>query len=119
MYLPNPGPNGWFNPAAFSEPGQVLNADGEELTEYGDLSRRAGRGPATQSLDFSVFRNIRLNERLTLQFRAETFNITNTPAFFLPAASSAELTIGNSSFGKLTSSSATGRIIQFGLKLYF
>jgi hypothetical protein len=64
-----------------------------------------------------------------LQFRAEFFNFTNTPTFFLPAASSPTLTcIGpaggacnasNPSFGKLTSGSATGRQIQFGMKLYF
>jgi hypothetical protein len=35
-------------------------------------------------------------------------NLTNTPTFFLPSATNAALTIGNASFGKLTSSSATG-----------
>ena len=64
-----------------------------------------------------------------LQFRAEFFNFTNTPTFFLPAANSPTLTcIGNpgsacnsknASFGKLSSGTATGRQIQFGLKLYF
>jgi hypothetical protein len=56
---------------------------------------------------------------LTLQFRAESFNLTNTPAFSLPGASSQAMTIGNANFGKLTTSSATGRQNQFGLKLIF
>ena len=43
----------------------------------------------------------------------------NTPAFFLPSAASPALTIGNPNFGKLTASSATGRQLQFGLKLLF
>jgi hypothetical protein len=118
-YVPNPGPNGWFNPAAFTEPGQAINVKGTPITEFGDLARRAGRGPGTRNLDFSVFRNFAIRERVRLQFRAEAFNISNTPAFFLPAANSPELTIGNSSFGLLAASSAVARQIQFGLKLYF
>jgi hypothetical protein len=68
-------------------------------------------------------------ERYWLQFRSEFFNFTNTPTFFLPAASSPTLTcIGaagapcnanNPTFGKLTNGTATGRQIQFGLKFYF
>jgi hypothetical protein len=71
------------------------------------------------NLDFSVFRVFRLRENMRLQFRAESFNLTNTPAFFLPSAASPALTIGNANFGKLTASSATGRQLQFGLKLVF
>jgi hypothetical protein len=119
MYLPNGGPDGWFNPAAFTQPGQVTNAKGAPLTKFGNLARRAGRGPGTTNLDFSVFRNFVLRERFNLQFRAEAFNISNTPAFFLPSAASPALTIGNATFGKLTASSATGRQLQFGLKLLF
>ena len=119
MYLPNKGPDGWFNPAAFSQSGQVLNAKGTPLTKFGTLARRAGRGPGTTNLDFSVFRSFPVGERFRLQFRAEAFNLSNTPAFFLPSAASPALTIGNSSFGKLSASSATGRQLQFGLKLLF
>lgn len=119
MYLPDAGPNGYFNPAAFSQPTQVLNVRGTPLTQFGNLARRAGRGPGTKNLDFSVFRNFAFAERFNLQFRAEAFNLTNTPAFTLPSANSPALTIGNPSFGKLNSSSATGRQLQFGLKLYF
>jgi hypothetical protein len=56
---------------------------------------------------------------LRAQFRAEAFNLTNTPTFFLPSATNAALTLGSATFGKLTSSSATGRQLQFGLKLLF
>jgi Carboxypeptidase regulatory-like domain len=119
LYLPDGGPDGWFNPAAFSQPGQVRNVRGTLLTKFGTLARRAGRGPGTNNLDFSVFRNFSIRERFNLQFRAEAFNLTNTPAFFLPSAASPALTIGNPTFGKLTASSATGRQLQFGLKLVF
>ena len=62
---------------------------------------------------------VRRSERATVQFRAEAFNVTNTPTFFLPNANNSALTIGNANFGKLVSSSATGRQIQFGLKVIF
>jgi hypothetical protein len=119
VYLPNGGPDGWFNPAAFAEPGTVTNARGVALTKFGTLARRFGRGPGTKNLDFSIFRNFALREKMNLQFRAEAFNLTNTPAFFLPSAASPALTIGNANFGKFTASSATGRQLQFGLKLVF
>jgi hypothetical protein len=119
MYLPDGGPDGWFNPAAFTQPGRVSNVRGTPLTLFGNLARRAGRGPGTTNLDFSIFRNFVLREGLNLQFRAEAFNLSNTPAFFLPSAASPALTIGNANFGKLTASSATGRQLQFGLKLLF
>lgn len=119
LYLPNRGPNGWFNPAAFAQPHSVLNANGVPITMFGNAARLVGRGPGLENLDFSILRNFRMREHFNLQFRTEAFNLTNTPAFYLPSASSAALTIGNAGFGKLTSSSATGRQAQFGLKLVF
>ena len=111
--------DGYFNPAAFTEPGQVRNVNGTPITMFGNAARRVGRGPGSVNWDFSLFKNFRATERTTVQFRAEAFNLTNTPTFYLPAASSSALTIGNPNFGKLTSSSATGRQIQFGLKILF
>jgi hypothetical protein len=70
-------------------------------------------------MDFSLFKNFHPVERLNVQFRAEAFNLSNTPTFALPSASVAALTIVNPGFGKLASSSATGRQLQFGLKLNF
>ena len=108
-----------FNPAAFTEPAQVRNANGSPITLYGNSARRVGRGPGSSNLDFSLFKNFLVAERLNIQFRAEAFNLSNTPTFTLPSASNQALTIGNANFGKLSSSSATGRQIQFGLKLNF
>ena len=119
IYLPNKGVDGFFNPAAFAQPGTATAANGQVLTRFGTAQRRIGRGPAATNLDFSLFKNFRISERWNIQFRAEAFNFTNTPAFFLPGATSSALTIGNANFGKLTSSSATGRQIQLGLKMIF
>jgi hypothetical protein len=119
MYLPDPGVDGWFNPAAFTDPQSVRNAKGNAITLFGNSARRVGRGPTSKNLDFSLFKNFKIRERANVQFRAEAFNLTNTPTFFLPSASNPALTLGTPSFGKLSSSSATGRQVQFGLKLNF
>ena len=119
IYLPNRGVDGWFNPAAFTDPVTINNAKGIPITQFGNAARRIGRGPDSTNLDFSLFKGFKIKERRQVQFRAEAFNLTNTPTFFLPSATNASLTIGNASFGKLTASSATGRQLQFGLKLLF
>jgi hypothetical protein len=119
LYLPNKSVDGYFNPAAFSEPVQVRAANGAPIPLFGDAARRVGRGPGSVNFDVSLFKNFQVRERMRAQFRAEAFNVSNTPSFFLPAASSSTLAIGNQGFGKLTSSSATGRQLQFGLKLSF
>jgi len=119
MYLPNRSVDGFFNPAAFTDPQQVRNSRGSPITLYGNAARRVGRGPGSKNLDFSLFKNFRARERLNVQLRAEAFNLTNSPTFTLPSASNSALTIGNPNFGRLASSSATGRQVQFGLKVSF
>jgi hypothetical protein len=129
MVLDNASVDGYFNPAAFSVPGTVPSVTGAAIQKFGDSARRVARGPGSKNADVSIFKNTMIGERMMVQFRAEFFNFTNTPTFFLPAANSPTLTcIGaagsacnsnNPLFGKLSSGRATGRQIQFGLKLYF
>jgi hypothetical protein len=129
MVLPNSSVDGYFNPAAFLVPGTVPSNTGASVQLFGNAARRVARGPGSKNADLSVFKNTAISERFMLQFRAEFFNFTNTPTFYLPAANSPTLTcIGapgsacnsnNPSFGKLSSGTATGRQIQFGMKLYF
>jgi hypothetical protein len=107
----------------------VLSASGAPIQEFGDSARRVARGPGSKNADVSFFKNTTFGERMMLQFRAEFFNLTNTPTFFLPSANSPTLTCmgapgsacnsNNPLFGKLSSGQATGRQVQFGLKLYF
>ena len=119
MYLPGKSVDGYFNPAAFSEPARVPNAKGALLTMFGNSARRVLRGPGSVNLDLSLLKTFRVREGLNLQLRAEAFNVSNTPTFTLPAASNSTLALGNANFGKLSSSSATGRQLQLGLKLMF
>ncbi|MBI3696297.1 MAG: TonB-dependent receptor, partial [Acidobacteria bacterium] len=119
----------FFNPNAFRVPGTVSSSTGARVQLFGDSARRVARGPGSGNFDFSVFKNTTITERYRLQFRAEFFNLTNTPTFFLPSGSDPTMTCsgppgaacnaGNAQFGKLSNGTATGRQIQFGLKLIF
>jgi hypothetical protein len=116
----NPYPNAPTAPA-----GQIYCAN-----LLGSLGRNQITGPGFFDVDFSVFKNIRLSERFTTQFRVEVFNILNHPNFLAPVdnetlfnggslsngldASSAGL-----SPGKIDSTSGDSREIQFGFKLNF
>ncbi len=127
--LPSASVDAYFNPAAFSVPRTTPSVTGAPIQLFGNAARRVARGPGSKNADVSIFKNTTITEHTLLQFRAEFFNFTNTPTFFLPAANSPTLTcIGapgstcnsnNPAFGKLSSGTATGRQIQFGLKLYF
>jgi hypothetical protein len=48
---------------------------------FGNIERNAFRGPDFTNWDFSVTKNTKLTERLTLQLRGEFFNILNHPNF--------------------------------------
>jgi hypothetical protein len=119
MYVENKGVDQYFNPAAFKAPGTIPSNTGVPVQRFGDSARHVARGPGSVNFDFSLFKNTTITERTTLQFRSEFFNLTNTPTFYLAAANSPTLTVGQPSFGKLSSSTAVGRQIQFGMKLIF
>ena len=73
------------------------------------------RGPYQRNFDFGVQRNFFLNEHGALQFRAEFFNLTNTPNFGLPVNDRS----AGPAFGVISSTASNPRIIQFGLKYNF
>src|SRR5262249_24837710 len=80
---------------------------------YGDVGRNILRGPASQTVVASVFKNFPIKERLKFQFRFETFGLFNHTNFGTPSA-----TVNPASFGNITSASGS-RIIQLGVKLLF
>jgi hypothetical protein len=107
-------PSQWFNPNAFLAP-----TPGSGF--YGNLGRDTLIGPGLATWDFSAFKTTTLRERLSLQFRAEIFNLLNRANFNTPnlitftSSSSGTKTSGTA--GAITSTSTTSRQIQFGLKL--
>jgi hypothetical protein len=87
----------------------VVNAIGT----FGNSGRNNLKGPRFFQTNLGVLRTIELRERLSLQFRAEFFNLFNNVNFNPPGT-----TVGTSSFGVI-SSAANPRILQFALKLLF
>ena len=51
---------------------------------YGNLGRNALQGPPFKQWDLAIYKNTRFTERLSLQLRAEFFNILNHPNFSNP-----------------------------------
>jgi len=96
----------WFNTRAFSQPAPFT---------FGNVSRTLPdvRGPGERNLDFSLFKAYRFGEQRRVEFRAEFFNLTNTPNFGLPGT-----ILGTGNFGVIGGQANTPRQVQFGLKLY-
>jgi hypothetical protein len=99
--------NRYFDPLVYQAPAPYT---------FGNTPRfMAGlRGPGVANFDVSVFKNIPVWERVTLQFRAEAFNIANRAEFGLPNTS-----IGSPAAGVITAQAHSPRDIQFALKLLF
>ncbi|MBV9082681.1 MAG: hypothetical protein JOZ62_08405 [Acidobacteriaceae bacterium] len=76
-------------------------------------------GPPLRRIDFSLFKTIPIAEGTRLEFRAECFNLANTPNFAVPTAASFTNFINTSTFGRITGTLGNPRELQFALKLYF
>ena len=67
----------------------------------GSLSRPLRlRTAFTVSSDFSIFKEFPVTETMHFEFRAESFNLTNTPSFALPGTLNYLNTV---SFGQISS----------------
>ncbi len=105
--------NNYFNRAAFA-PAPVIGDDGA-ATGFGNCGRGTVRGPSELNLDAAIQRSFPVFRESSLLFRAEFFNATNTPKFGFPGVDVST----PSTFGVITSSVASPRIIQFALKYSF
>jgi hypothetical protein len=67
-------------------------------------------------VDVSLFKNVRVHEKTTVQFRTEVFNLTNTGDFGGP-----DNRLGDQSFGQLTTltSGYTPRLVQFAVRIQY
>jgi hypothetical protein len=79
----------------------------------GNLSRNTFRGPSFQDVDFAIFKNTNIGEKVKAQFRAEMFNLFNHTDLYQPQGN-----MGSPQFGQSTAAFAP-RQIQFGLKVLF
>ena len=94
----------WFNVADFSPVG---------LFTIGNSSRNPVRGPGLQEADLMIGKTFRIAERFRCEFRAEAFNVTNTPPLNDPSGS-----FGPAAFGTITSA-GNPRDFEFAVKVHF
>jgi hypothetical protein len=93
--------------------------------DFGDSSVGLVRGPGQHNLDAAVERSFPIREANGFRFRAEFFNLTNTPQFGNPGNSIGYGNAANpnptpsAAFGKITSTITSPRIIQLALKYAF
>jgi hypothetical protein len=111
-------------PANYSVPTNQLNLaafTAPPVGRIGNLGRNVLHGPGAVNFDFSLFKTFAFTERQRFEFRAETFNIFNTPQFSIPGGN---ITAGPSfgrSLSTISTSSgfATNRQVQFALRYMF
>jgi hypothetical protein len=84
---------------------------------FGDAGRNTLFGPVLGNLDFALMKNTKLNEKISLQVRAEFFNLFNHPNRGLPGFILE--TAGGRGFADLGERDATPRRVRIGLKLSF
>jgi hypothetical protein len=117
--------NGYLNQSAFTIAPEAPNGSGPGDTDFGDSGVGIVRGPGQHNMDIAVERVFPVTESSSLRFRAELFNLTNTPQFANPN-NNLDFTTGsagpanlNPSFGQIISTAANPRIIQFAAKYVF
>jgi hypothetical protein len=95
----------WFDITAYRAP----------LTgTLGNAGNGTVRGPGLKNFDLSLQKSIAVKEGQRLEFRAEFFNLTNTPAF----NAAAQRSVNSATFGEIIAAQGQ-RNIQFALKFYF
>ena len=100
-------PEQFLNADAFAEPAPFT---------FGNAGRNLVTGPSLFQLDFGLYKNFPINERMGFQFRTEYFNAFNNVNFGSPNAN-----IDSPAFGAIggLASGQAARQIQFGLKFLF
>jgi hypothetical protein len=111
--------NNGVNDGFFSTPTVISNGNAVQIAP-GNLGRNTFTGPGWWNMDFSLVKDTPIKERISLQFRAEFFNIFNTATFSTPGVSgSSGNVLGSPGFGYSSTTATAERQIQFGLRLVF
>lgn len=111
--IDNPTIARWFDTSLGTAPGTAAWGTPTVFT-FGNGGRNLLRGPGRTNVDFSLFKNFQITERVKLQFRSEMFNIFNHAQFDLPNSG-----VGNPNAGIITGLAGIPRQVQFALRLTF
>jgi hypothetical protein len=118
----------YYDPMSFRDP--LWEFATTKTYRFGTTGRNILSGPGYWQLNPGIFKNFKIGERINAEFRAESTNLTNTPIWSTPNASSASLKLNSSgqrdttvadslqNFMCITSATA-GRTFRFGLRLAF
>ena len=123
-YAAQPNVTQWLNPQAFAFPA---------LGSYGNLGYNNLRGPGVFQFNLALSRTFAVHEKMTLQFRAEAFNLPNTLNPNTPNGSPTGAGTGGVSafnaanFGQITNdisgnnglAAGDYRVIQLAMKFVF
>jgi hypothetical protein len=118
---------GYLTQNAFTLAPEAPNGTGPGDTDFGDSGVGIVRGPGQHNIDLAVERIFPVTEGKSFRFRAEFFNLTNTPQFNNPNTGVDYVEGPNGpanlspSFGAITSEAGGPhpRIIQFAAKFLF
>ena len=108
-------PDGWWDVSTFADPDDVGGTP-----RFGTCGSNVLRGPGLINVDMGIFRRFQPTERVSIQFRAEGFNISNTPHFRNPNSN-----VASSGFGVVNGMANTGRdgndhrVFRVGLRIGF
>ena len=103
-------------PNMYADPQAALNAFNPEMPG-GIGTRNPVRGDGVFNIDLNVAKRFKLGEKRSMQFRWETFNLTNTAKFDVYTVGSDISTPGT--FGKYSDQMGSARVMQFGLRIEF
>ena len=81
---------------------------------FGNMGGGALLGPGQVNFDAALSKLVHITERQSVQFRSEFFNILNHAQFANPALGAAQAT-----FGQISATSVSPRVIQLALKYSF
>jgi hypothetical protein len=119
------GTGRYLDASAFTRAPEAPNGTSLADQDFGDSSVGLVRGPGQHNLDMAAERVFPVTEASSFRFRAEFFNLTNTPQFSNPNTflGYGDPTLPNptasASFGQITSTATNPRIVQFALKYVF
>jgi hypothetical protein len=95
-YATNQSANSWLNPAAFATPPAPPPGE-KSIGRFGTAPVGSMQGPGTQAVSLSLIKTIKVSEKASAQFGAETTNLFNHVNFAPP-----NTTLNTSSFGKIS-----------------
>jgi hypothetical protein len=133
--------NGFYSLNALNSTGDVVTVTPNDVrfitnlpgtarifgTPFGTAGRNILRGPALNQLNASLFKNIKVGERVTVQLRGEAYNVLNHPnpgygvngAGYLPDFFADDAGVPGSNFADNGDITLARRVVQVGIRIIF